>query len=64
MMTSYKKLYEEKKKQLKTLESNCIDLRDHHDLDHPIIFDTNKWELIYHTKQKYLVAHVKNPVNW
>ena len=60
MMVSYKKLYLEAKKQLKELQSNCIDLREHQDLDHPIVFDTKKWELIYDTKNKYLIVNTKN----
>ena len=59
MMVSYKELYLETKKQLKDLEANCIDLRNHKDIDHPIIFDTNKWELIYNKENKYLIFNVK-----
>jgi len=58
-MVSYKDKYLEVKKQLKALESNCIDLRNHQDSDHPIIFDEKKWQIIYDTIDKKIMMTKK-----
>lgn len=45
-MASYKELYLKEKEQLKELQSNCIDLRDHQEPGHVLAFDKEKWDLI------------------
>ena len=59
-MTGYKDRYLKTKKQLKELQSNCIDLRDHQDSDHPINFDLKIWEFIYDIKNNKLLARKKS----
>ena len=61
-MVSYKDRYLEVKKQLKELQSNCIDLRDHQDLGHPIVFDLKLWQFFYDTKNKKVLVDHKNPM--